>query len=71
MATIACKATKCPYCNGKILFCERGAIAIDENGMCQMLWRHGVERPVRKNNVCIKEPVLIIDADVKTEQENQ
>ena len=39
--------------------------------MCQMLWRHGVERPVRKNNVCIKEPVLIIDADVKTEQENQ
>ena len=38
--------------------------------MCQMLWRHGVERPIR-DNVRIKEPVLIIDADVKTEQENQ
>lgn len=39
--------------------------------MCQMLWRHGVKRPIRENNVHIKEPVLIIDADVKTEQENQ
>jgi hypothetical protein len=67
LATIACKATRCPYCNLETLFCERGAIVIDENGMCRMLWRHGVERPIRDNEVHVKEPVLIIDANVKTE----
>lgn len=41
--TVVCKMVQCPFWD-KNGFCGRGVIKIDENGMCNVLWKRGQQR---------------------------
>ena len=62
---ILCKLDKCPY-NRDGKFCERGYVAIDENGHCENVWRRGKIRndfPQQKDMIEDKNHLKIFDIE--------
>lgn len=65
MALVTCKMVQCPYHDSRGFCAQSTIVAIDENGMCSVLWRKGQQRMLRmpfSNDNYPKEPVVIIEA---------
>ena len=74
--TVACHMAQCPY-NDQRGFCANSFVAIDELGMCSVLWRKGQQRmiaispdEVNKN----KKPITIVEvaeSELRSVQESE
>lgn len=61
--TVTCKVVYCPY-HGNDNFCTRGTVSIDDNGMCAVVWKNGVQRNLYQpfNDINYpKHPIEVID----------
>ena len=60
--TVICKAGWCPY-NDKRGFCARDVAVIDENGMCNVVWKRGEKRRFTQFDEKHKKPITIFDQE--------
>lgn len=65
--TVICKATKCPWLSGQ--FCTKLVVGIDENGMCNVLWRRGQPRPIYNTGFTPRQNIIIEEVE-EHRQEN-
>lgn len=74
---VRCKMGYCPYFDVRGL-CGKELLAIDENGMCEVLWRGGQQKklngPPFAEELYPKKENLLFDADfevITKEKENE
>ena len=70
---IVCKMPQCPFWD-KNGFCGKGVVKIDENGMCAVLWKHGVQRNLQRPFTEDRYPkrlMKIVEAEEYTREEDK
>lgn len=69
---IRCKMRKCPYFDNRGI-CVNSRLALDEMGMCDIIWYQGMQKPkyINDQSLCYKREEVIIDVDFKTIEEEK
>lgn len=66
--TVSCKMVQCPYFDSG--FCAKGTIGIDQNGMCNVIWKRGQRRFLNFESI-YKHPITVIiagDGEIKEDE---